>query len=408
MRKFFVLSIALFILPILLNTQEPQHPQLTGIWKSNIGLVYEITQEGNHAFWKVQGKEEAGEIVIETDPNEGKIFLQATWQGEQGRGSATGRVIERDHRGRPMAIEWSNGVIFNREDREELERVAHRHDEAPLEIKPGEAWHRLKTNTKLKEIYISPLEEYGSIGVHMLDIRTLLQNTGVIEPVTIELVDQEGTLLANLGNYKPRITKDLRQSRRHRKNPPFDLISFDSIPEVKRVQGLRIESKTINRRPPEEIQRRKIDIRLLKLPQQCKLVFKDVRGRFQSILDVMVNVPVYKGYPFHQTWTFKGHFYDSNFNIQFTYNFTFKGYKISGDVYQYFGSTYSVGKYTIGKNTFEFTVSYFDGLEGADLYEVYKGAVINEKNMEGSVSRSWSNSKKTSGKWIATKIKDHK
>jgi hypothetical protein len=67
-----------------------------------------------------------------------------------------------------------------------------------------------------------------------------------------------------------------------------------------------------------------------------------------------------------------------------------------------------VGKYTIGKNTFEFSISYFDAIEGAGLSEVYKGKVQSEKSMSGTVTRSWSNFKKTSGKWAATKVKDHK
>jgi len=85
-----------------------QATELTGIWKSNTGLTYEIIHRNNHFSWTVRGGDEKGEITIGPDQ------IHSEWHGSRSSGSASGIITERDIRGRPIQIKWSDGVIFNK------------------------------------------------------------------------------------------------------------------------------------------------------------------------------------------------------------------------------------------------------------------------------------------------------
>lgn len=86
---------------------RPQVPDISGTWKSSIGLVYEISQTGNGFTWHVASINQRAEGTIEGDA------VKASWRGLLRRDSATGKVI-RDASGRAVRIEWSNGVVFTR------------------------------------------------------------------------------------------------------------------------------------------------------------------------------------------------------------------------------------------------------------------------------------------------------
>ena len=60
---------------------------IAGTWKSNIGSVYEITQNKDKFTWKVAAKSQTGEGTITGDS------ISATWVDPQGRGGAKGKII---------------------------------------------------------------------------------------------------------------------------------------------------------------------------------------------------------------------------------------------------------------------------------------------------------------------------
>jgi photosystem II stability/assembly factor-like uncharacterized protein len=96
------------ILKYVDSLQERQY-DISGTWRSNIGLVYQINQEGDSFTWNVESIRQRGEGTIAGGE------LNATWQGRSGRESGRGRVTAADQNGRATRLEWSNGVVFTRE-----------------------------------------------------------------------------------------------------------------------------------------------------------------------------------------------------------------------------------------------------------------------------------------------------
>jgi len=82
-------------------------PDISGTWKSSIGLVYEITQAGCTFTWYVASLNQKAEGTIDGSS------VKASWRGLLRRDSATGKIIL-DASGRAVRIEWSNNVIFFR------------------------------------------------------------------------------------------------------------------------------------------------------------------------------------------------------------------------------------------------------------------------------------------------------
>jgi hypothetical protein len=78
---------------------------ISGLWGSNIGASYRITQSGNSFRWVVgQG--------AQTETGNGNVNgynVSASWSGANGSGSASGIIA-----GNLKAIEWNNGVIFSK------------------------------------------------------------------------------------------------------------------------------------------------------------------------------------------------------------------------------------------------------------------------------------------------------
>ncbi len=89
------------------SAAQPQVPDVSGTWKSSIGLVYEITQTGSTFTWHVASLNQKAEGTISGDS------VRASWRGLLRRDSATGKIIL-DSEGRAVRIEWSNKVVFFR------------------------------------------------------------------------------------------------------------------------------------------------------------------------------------------------------------------------------------------------------------------------------------------------------
>jgi hypothetical protein len=84
-----------------------QEINLNGVWQSNVGREYEITQRGNQFTWKVLGTNETGSGAFDG------LEISSSWQGEGRKGSANGKILL-DPQGRAHIIEWENGVVFRR------------------------------------------------------------------------------------------------------------------------------------------------------------------------------------------------------------------------------------------------------------------------------------------------------
>jgi len=83
-------------------------PDVSGQWGSSIGLVYEIAQTDDRFEWTVKSSNELGKGTLKGTE------LSVSWSGQQGSGSAQGKITKMDGNGRAMQINWDNGVRFNR------------------------------------------------------------------------------------------------------------------------------------------------------------------------------------------------------------------------------------------------------------------------------------------------------
>lgn len=83
-------------------------PDVSGQWGSNIGLIYNIVQTDNRFEWTVKGSNELGKGTLKGTE------LSVSWSGQQGSGSAQGKITKMDGSGRATQINWDNGVHFNR------------------------------------------------------------------------------------------------------------------------------------------------------------------------------------------------------------------------------------------------------------------------------------------------------
>jgi hypothetical protein len=82
-------------------------PDVSGQWKSSIGLVYNITQAGDQFEWTVENSNEQGQGTIKGNN------VSASWKGQQGVGSSAGKLTT-DSSGRATEVKWNNGVRFYR------------------------------------------------------------------------------------------------------------------------------------------------------------------------------------------------------------------------------------------------------------------------------------------------------
>ncbi len=80
---------------------------LSGQWQSTVGLVYNITQQGNQFEWTVANSNEKGQGTITGSD------VSVSWKGLLGSGSSSGKITV-DSSGKATEIKWKNGVRFFR------------------------------------------------------------------------------------------------------------------------------------------------------------------------------------------------------------------------------------------------------------------------------------------------------
>ncbi len=85
----------------------PASGDLNGTWTGVAGVRYQFRQQQNRFTWVAPAIGEQGSGTIEG------MSIEASWNGNLGPGSATGRLFH-DSGGRVNRIEWDNGVSFLR------------------------------------------------------------------------------------------------------------------------------------------------------------------------------------------------------------------------------------------------------------------------------------------------------
>jgi hypothetical protein len=88
-------------------TPQSKRPavNISGLWGSNVGADYRITQTGNSFRWVVErgAQSETGNGIVDG------YKVTASWSGTNGPGSASGVIMVV---GRLTKIEWNNGAVF--------------------------------------------------------------------------------------------------------------------------------------------------------------------------------------------------------------------------------------------------------------------------------------------------------
>ncbi len=84
-------------------------PSITGTWNSNIGLVYQIQQQGSSFTWTVAAPYQTGSGTIQGQK------LTTTWREGQQQLHAEGTVTAVDSQNRATSIVWNNGIQLYRQ-----------------------------------------------------------------------------------------------------------------------------------------------------------------------------------------------------------------------------------------------------------------------------------------------------
>jgi len=91
------------------SSVQERRPDISGVWRSSIGQIYVIEVQGSRFTWHVEKLNQAATGSIEGN------LLRASWRAGRESQSATGRVVDVDRNGRAVRIEWSNKVVFFRD-----------------------------------------------------------------------------------------------------------------------------------------------------------------------------------------------------------------------------------------------------------------------------------------------------
>ncbi len=102
------------------SSAQERRPDISGFWRSSIGQTYVIEVQGSRFTWHV---EKLGQTATGTIDGS---RLTATWQAGRQRQSVTGKVAGVDGAGRAVRIEWSNKIVFFRDQGGEPEEQAER------------------------------------------------------------------------------------------------------------------------------------------------------------------------------------------------------------------------------------------------------------------------------------------
>ena len=87
--------------------KAPAVADVSGSWYGSNNIQYVFRQSGKNFTWNLQRYSENGNGTIEG------TTIRASWSGNNGSGSATGRIAEVNN-GRATRIVWSNGIVFSR------------------------------------------------------------------------------------------------------------------------------------------------------------------------------------------------------------------------------------------------------------------------------------------------------
>ena len=135
MRVLRVITLALLTgaaaTSIHASVQE-RRPDISGVWRSNIGNIYVIEVQGSRFTWHVEALGQTATGTI--DGNR----LTAAWAAGRQRQSATGKIVGVDRAGRALRIEWSNKVVFFRGEEGETRGQEERRTPPAREERGGE------------------------------------------------------------------------------------------------------------------------------------------------------------------------------------------------------------------------------------------------------------------------------
>jgi hypothetical protein len=108
-RGLVVSFLAILFLMIFLSElpHAQQIPNIGGVWRSSMGIDYQVSQTGTQFTWVCPVLQERAQGAVQ-----GKQ-ITATWNGLLGQATGTG-TIETDSAGIAQKIAWQNGVTFTR------------------------------------------------------------------------------------------------------------------------------------------------------------------------------------------------------------------------------------------------------------------------------------------------------
>jgi len=93
----------------MISSQKPSGTtDISGKWIGSNKITYIISQKNNNFTWTAIPTKGRASGKIEGDR------LSVSWVLANRKGTATGRITQRDRTGRAIRIEWSNGIFFTR------------------------------------------------------------------------------------------------------------------------------------------------------------------------------------------------------------------------------------------------------------------------------------------------------
>jgi hypothetical protein len=108
---FFWIGMIFFLIQSVAISGQPvrKDTDISGKWYSNLQVSYQITQQGDSFYWV---DSQVGNKVWGTIAGEN---LTVNWTDRTGQHSLTGKITGYDSSGWPIKIQWSNGMIFQRQ-----------------------------------------------------------------------------------------------------------------------------------------------------------------------------------------------------------------------------------------------------------------------------------------------------
>lgn len=136
----------------------------------------------------------------------------------------------------------------------------------PEKLKIKSSWERLSVVKTLENIQIKKMNQHGLVEFEMIKIKKVLEDSGIIEKVIIEL-HQMGKIIANLGTFTPTYIPS--------SNQPYS-VKFNSMPYHKNI---RFIEPCLNKERP------------------FILIFRNSKGKIKATLNVklkIIDIPIIK------------------------------------------------------------------------------------------------------------------